>query len=195
MSHYRATPLGMCDCDAKALREAIDQLWWPRLKAIRLLIAKCRASGWQKESIWAFTWRLFSGPSTTKTSQEDILQELTNAARANRRKDINLPRAMFVAAESKRLDGLPCARLRLGRGDLAAYGSAHQVTVQDFKPRKERAESSIPSTAVDQAIQHLKDSTQRSQPDQDAWQLIGMPVYLCLSWSSQSMNHVGFKLK
>ena len=146
----------------EALKQAIDQLWWPRLPLIQLVLAKCNAVGWDTDTIvtflWPLVWRLFSGISTTKTTQEDILQELTNLRRQNRRKDISLTRTMFCAATSKRLSALPCAMLKCQKGDLLAHGKRFKVVVDDFLPRKYNQPADEGSQVVAKAISYLREN-------------------------------------
>lgn len=134
------------------------------------MLAKCKAVGWDRDAIvsflWPIMWRLFSGVSTTKASQEDILQELTNPARQNRRKDISLPRTMFCAATSKRLSAVPCKVLTCGKGDLMAYGKQFKVVVDDFLPRKySRPAEGSQSQVVAKAISYLRENP--TSTDQD----------------------------
>jgi len=82
---------------------------------------------------------MFNGISNTKTSQEDILQEVTNPTRANRRKDMSMTRAFFTMATSERLDSLPTRVLKLQKGDLALLGKQHNVIVDNFNPRPAKA--------------------------------------------------------
>ena len=134
------------------------------------MIAKCKALEWGTEilkELWPFVWRLFSGLSTTKTSQEDILQELTNLERANRRKDIALPRAAFHAAVSKRLRAVPCNVLKCEPGDILVFGGEHKINVDNFVPRKYNAEEESTDSVVPKAIKWLSESKSTSQPSQD----------------------------
>ena len=102
---------------------------------VRLVIAKARAHGWDRNCIYQFVWKLFSSASTTKATQEDLLQELSNAARSNRRRDIRLTRAMYVVSTSERLQAVPMTTLQLAKGDLAAMGDG-KVHVDEFVPRR-----------------------------------------------------------
>ena len=160
---YHALLLSFRFCEqavSKALKEALDMLWWNRLPLVRLVIAKCRAHRWQRNAIYQFVWRLFSGPSATKCGQEDILQDLTNAARSNRRRDIQLPRAMYIAATSERLKNLPVAPFTLAPGDLCRSGTVSTVTADDFAPRRMKTfENDVDrSEVLYSAIQKIKTS-------------------------------------
>lgn len=138
---------------------------------VRLLIAKCKALEWGRREIarelFPFVWRLFSGLSTTKTTQEDIFQELTNLDRSNRRKDVALPRAAFHAAISKRLRAVPCSVLKCERGDILVFGGEHKINVDNFVPRKYNAEEESTDSVVPKAIKWLSESMSTSQPSQD----------------------------
>ena len=72
-------------------------------------------------------------------------------------------RAMTLAAVSSRLQNTPMKVLELDDGDIAAYGGAHTITVNDFLPRKLKAEltktSAARSNAVKQAIDVLMSPT------------------------------------
>ena len=133
-------------------------IWWRKLPLVRLVIAKCRAHDWSRPYIYQFIWRLFSGPSTTKSSQEDILQELTNSGRANRKKDIRMTRAMYVCSTSKRLKGLPTSVLTLQPGDLARHSSQKKVKADEFTPRRLKSfnNDSGRSSVVYSAIEKIK---------------------------------------
>ncbi len=140
-------------------------VWWNRLPLVRLVIAKCRAHGWTRNSIFQFVWRLFSGNSNTKASQEDIFQELTNTARASRKKDIRMTKTMYVCATSKRLDNLPCLPLKLKPGDIQRLGNAN-VKVDEFTPRRlktfntDSGRSHLISSAIGQLKSGLASQTQ-----------------------------------
>lgn len=152
----------------KALKEALDMLWWNKLPLVRLVIAKCRAHGWQRNAIYQFVWRLFSGPSATKSGQEDILQDLSNATRANRRKDVRLSRAMYLAATSERLSNLPVTPLTLNPGDICKLGSlVGGVTADDFAPRRMKTfeNESDRSEVLYSAIQKVKASQANQTQD------------------------------
>lgn len=133
---------------------------------MRLLIAKCRVANWSQTSIWAYVWRLFSGISTTKATQEDILQELSNLTRQNRRKDISLTRVMFTAATSDRLSAIPCNSLELdpSRQDIDQYSSlasdSDKVTMNDFLPRKVQSHDDGSGTAkcTAQAVKFIREA-------------------------------------
>ena len=120
---------------SKVLKEVLDMVWWNKLPAVRWVIAVCRAHNFSRASIYQFVWKLFSSASATKASQEDVLQGLSHSARANRRKDIRLTRAMHVVCTSKRLEALPVAPLKLAKGELASHGG-DKVTLDEFQPRR-----------------------------------------------------------
>ena len=133
-------------------------IWWNKLPLVRLVIAKCRAHDWSRPCIYQFVWRLFSGPSNTKFSQEDVLQELSNSGRANRKKDIRMTRAMYVCSTSKRLAALPTKVLTLQPGDLARHCSPNKVKADEFTPRRLKSfnTDSGRSSVVYSAIQKIK---------------------------------------
>ena len=134
----------------KAVKDALDDVSFQQLPLVRLLWSKARRSGWVRDDIYLFVYKLFSGLSQTKTSQEDILQELSNLARANRRKDISLPRAFFKISTSERLSGLPCQTLRLDQGDIQSFGKLARPMGDDFtpKPSKRRQVDKLVETAA-----------------------------------------------
>ena len=114
-------------------------------------------------------WKLFSGISTTKATQEDILQELSNLVRHNRRKDLALTRVMFTAATSERLQAIPCDFLALdpSRHDVDQFSSlaneSEKVTLNDFLPRKVRdIDGSGTATCTSQAIKFIREATPHS---------------------------------
>ena len=143
-------------------------LWWHKLPLVRLVIAKCRAHQWQRNSIYQFVWRLFSGPSATKSSQEDILQDLSNATRANRRKDVHMSRAMYMASTSERFIHLPVTPLTLKPGDLNQLGSVTNVTADDFVPRRMKTfENDTDRSAVLYSAIHKVKNSQGQNQDWD----------------------------
>ena len=124
---------------AKALKQALDDIHWNKLRAVRWVYAKARAHGWSRASVYPYIHRMFSGISNTKTWQEDILQDLTNPARASRKKDISMTRAFFCMATSERLNALPTRVVRLVPGELAIHGKTHNVVADNFNPRPSKA--------------------------------------------------------
>ena len=111
--------------------------------------------------------RLFSGISTTKATQEDILMELSNLARQNRRKDLAMTRVMFTAATSERLQAIPCEFLQLdpSRSDIDQFSSlacdSEKVTVDDFLPRKVRDHDGSTATCVSKAIEFIRETARQ----------------------------------
>ena len=109
-------------------------------------------------------WKLFSGISTTKATQEDILMELSNLTRQNRRKDLALTRVMFTAATSERLQAIPCDLLTLdpSRQDIDQFSSlaneSEKVTLSDFLPRKVHGVESGTATCTSQAIKFIRET-------------------------------------
>ncbi len=101
---------------------------------------------------------MFSGPGTTKATQEDILQELSNSGRASRKKDIRMTRAMYVSATSKRLKSMPVSALNIKPGDLALHANRDKVKTDEFTPRRLKTfnTDSGRSCVVYSAIQKLK---------------------------------------
>ena len=116
-------------------------------------------------------WRLFTGVSTTKATQEDILMELNNLVRSNRRKDLALTRVMFAAATSERLSAVPCDVLELdpSRQDIdqftALASDSEKVTLDSFLPRKVHDHESETATVTSNAIKFIREASIPMQQD------------------------------
>ena len=127
-----------------------------KLWIVRLMWAAARARGWRRDSIYKFVWKLHSGLLDTKATEEDLLQEITNLARQNRKKDTDPFRSFFRIATSKRLDSLSVSKLDLPEGDVTALGRGGSITAEVFQPRRQHQDELCHSKAVEDAIKALQ---------------------------------------
>ncbi|CAE7273848.1 unnamed protein product, partial [Symbiodinium necroappetens] len=146
----------------RALRAVLDNVWWNKLPLIRLMLAKLRAHSWQRGSLWQFTWKLFGhGLIHSKSTQEDVLQELQNLARSNRNPEMRQQRVFYTQATSKRLQATGDVELlKLQKGDLQRHGRAHEVTNDCFRSRKTLLPDAPETEFVKQSIEKLKSGVQ-----------------------------------
>ena len=115
---------------------------------MRLVWAKLRASGWKRSAVYQYVWKLFVGISHTKTSQEDILQELTHAQRQNRRRDIHMPRVAYAISTSRRLQSLPLPALELATNDIRLHGKKAKPIGDDFVPKSLKSTQATETDSV-----------------------------------------------
>ena len=134
--------------------DCVNHLWFNRLPLVRLYWAKGQSSQWSRSALFRFAWRLFSPVPHTKTTQEDLLQELQHLSRANRKQEARMVRVKYAACTSHRLQSSNVKMLKLRQGDLCAYGELQSVTESDFRPptlksfKAQAAKSSLTSAAI-----------------------------------------------
>ena len=132
---------------------------------MRLLLAKCLHQ--PRSAVWQFVYRMFGhGLLHTKTTQEDVLQELQHLDRTSRSGDTRMTRAFYSLASSKRLEATgEIKMLTLHKGILRQHWRTHDVRNDCFRARKVRKleqDDQTEKTVVEKTVEVIKNGAQDS---------------------------------